>query len=101
MAAAVKVLICLSWFVYLADTDMFKASHQSALFDIILQTSTRDRLTCSGLCTKTDGCNSFSFTKADKSCHLAKHATYDAASNGVVYARLMPQQQVSSAFLII
>jgi len=91
MATAVKVLICLSWFVYLADTERFMASHYSAQDDIILQTSTRDRLTCSGLCTQTDGCNSFSFTKADRHCQLARHASYDAASNGVVYARVVSQ----------
>ena len=91
MATAVIVLICLSWFVYLADTERFMASHYSAQDDIILEASTRDRLTCSGLCTKTDGCNSFSFTKADRHCQLARHASYDAASNGVVYARVVSQ----------
>jgi len=94
MALGVKVLICLSWFVYLANTDMFKASHQVALDDIILQTSTRDKVTCSGLCTKMDGCNSFSFTKADRHCKLARHATYDSASTEVIYIREMPEQAV-------
>ena len=83
MATAVHILVFLAWFVYLADTDMYKASYQCSLDNIILQTSTRDRLACSGLCTKTDGCASFSFTKVDRHCTLARNITVDLASSGV------------------
>ena len=95
MAAYLNICLCLAWFINLADTDMFISSPGTTLDQVISEMKAANELSCSRLCTKTEGCNAFSFSKADGECDLAR-GSVEGSAPGLVYTRLGAQSSNAS-----
>lgn len=95
MAFGVNVLICLSWYAYLANTDMFNfvQLYGRAVDQIIFEKEAGNELICSRLCANTAGCNCFSLTTGI--CKLARNSIVVSGSNSFVYHLLGSQPQVT------
>jgi len=93
MATLLSIYVCLAWYVYLANTEMFLSSREFTLDQAIGTSNAANELVCYRLCKKTFGCNAFSFF--DGQCHLAQGSIV-GSSSGFVYTRLGAQaSQVS------
>jgi len=100
MGVGAKVLICLSWFVYLVNTEMFGfvSFHDRTLSNMLFQSQTDNDLICSRRCAKTARCNFFSFATATGTCQLASNSTRTTGATNVVYGR--HEEALVSAFVI-
>ena len=90
MSTLLGICVCLAWYVYLVDMEMFISTRDSTLDQIILQRETANELLCFRLCKKTFGCNAFRFLESSGQCDLARGSILGSVS-GFVYTRLCTQ----------